>query len=304
MDRLAAMQVFVEIVDRGSLTAAADALDRSLPAVVRTLAALESHLDVVLLRRTTRRMSLTPEGTEYLSRCRQILADVVEAERAVGTGEGEPRGLLKITAPVLFGQMHVTPLVNAFLQRYPQVSTELVLLDRNVDLVEEGVDLGIRIGPLDDSSLVAVGVGRMRQVVCGSPGLLTRTGEPRNPSELTRLPCIRQLNLPRAGIWRFRDGRRESAVSINGPMACNQIAAARQACVDGIGFGRFLAYQVADQVSDRKLQVVLEDYEPPPVPVSLVYPGGRLVSARLRAAVDWLKQRLPERSVELPAADR
>ncbi|HSG65139.1 MAG TPA: LysR family transcriptional regulator, partial [Gammaproteobacteria bacterium] len=156
MDRLAAMRTFVEIVDRGSLTAAADALHLSQPSVVRTLAALEQHLGTLLLRRTTRRMSLTPEGRDYLERCRRILGDVEEAERAVGQDNTEPRGEIRMTGPVEFGRMHLAPAITAFLWRYEQVRIDLLLLDRNVDLVNEGIDLALRIGLLADSTMVAI----------------------------------------------------------------------------------------------------------------------------------------------------
>ncbi|MDH3640060.1 MAG: LysR substrate-binding domain-containing protein, partial [Gammaproteobacteria bacterium] len=178
MDKLRAMTAFVQIVDRGSLTAAAVVLNKSLPSVVRTLATLEGALGVRLLNRTTRRIALTNEGQHYLARCRRILADIEEAELAVSAEQREPRGNLNITAPVLFGQMHVAPLVTSFLARFNQVHVELLLLDRLVNLVEEGVDVGIRIAHLEDSSMVAIPVGQIRRVVCASPKLLKKTGVP------------------------------------------------------------------------------------------------------------------------------
>ncbi len=292
MDRFAAMRAFVEIVDQGSLTAAAEVLERSQPAVVRTLAALETHLGTRLLQRTTRRMSLTADGRDYLARCRRILADVEEAEVAVGQAQGEPRGELKMTAPVQFGQLHVTPALSGFLRRYDKVRIDLMLVDRIVDLVEEGIDLAIRIGHLRDSSMVAVRVGAVRRVVCASPALLSQTGVPAHPGALTDLPCIRLQNLARAGSWLFRDGGRDLGVRVDGRFGCNQIAAATKACVDGVGFGQFLSYQVQHLVDQGCLTMVLEAFEPKPVPVSLVYAGGRLVSARLRVLVNWLKSEL------------
>jgi DNA-binding transcriptional LysR family regulator len=267
MDQFVAMRAFVEIVDRGSLTAAADALDRSLPTMVRTLALLEAHLGARLLRRTTRRMSLTDEGRDYLERCRRILADVEDAERAVGRGQGEPEGALRVSAPVLFGQMHVAPAVTGFLRRYPKVRVELLLFDRLVDLVDEGIDLAVRIGHLADSTLVAVPVGRMRRVVCASPEVLRSGGV----------------------TWQFNEAGRELAVRIGGSFSCNQASAAASACAEGLGFGLFLAYQVKPMVRSGQLQIVLEAFEPPPLPVNLVYPGARIMSSRLRALLDWLK---------------
>lgn len=288
------MRAFVEIVDRGSLTAAAEALDRSLPTMVRTLAALETHLGARLLHRTTRRMSLTPEGRDYLERCRRILADVDEAERMVMQDEGEPRGELRITAPVQFGQLHIAPALSGFLQRYRRVKVNLVLLDRNVDLVEEGFDLALRIGQLADSSMIALRLGEVRKVVCASPELLLETGIPDHPSALSALPCIRLQNLPRASEWPFQEGGRDLSVRVNGPFETNQIAAARTACVQGIGFGQFLSYQVRQEIHERRLLLVLEAFQTSPLPVSLVYPGGRLVSTRLRALQNWLKDALRE----------
>ena len=295
MDRLAAMRAFVEIVDRGSLTAAAESLQRSQPAMVRTLAALESHLGAMLLRRTTRRMSLTPEGRDYLERCRRILTDVEDAERAVRQDEGEPRGDLRITAPLQFGQMHVTPALAGFLARHKQVRVDLLLLDRNVDLVEEAIDLAVRIGHLTDSSMVALRLGEVRRVVCASPSLLRETGIPDHPDALLQLPCIRQRNLPSmAAGWPFRDGTKPLLVPTDGGFSCNQIAAAISACAHGLGFGQFLSYQVRQLVTEKKLSLVLEEYESAPWPVSLVYPGSRLVTARLRALINWLKHTLKE----------
>lgn len=294
------MRTFVEIVDAGSMTAAAERLDRSQPAVVRSLAALEQHLGTVLLRRTTRRMSLTPEGRDFLERCRRILADVEEAERAVGQDEIEPRGHLRMTAPVEFGRLHIAPAVTAFLWRYEQIRLDLQLVDRNVDLVEEGIDLALRIGRLADSSMIGVHVGDVRHVTVASPALLERFGTPEDPRALSALPCIRQQVLPgQETTWRYRDGGEALAVAIDGRFGCTQIAAAVAACVNGMGFGRFLSYQVRDALRAGRLRIVLDDFAPEPLPVSLVYPGGRLVSTRLRALIAWLKARLPERGAFL-----
>jgi DNA-binding transcriptional LysR family regulator len=295
MDKLAAMNAFVEIVDRGSLTAAGEALERSLPAVVRTLAALEADLGVRLLRRTTRRMSLTEEGRAYLERCRRILADIAEAEAALVSEQAEPRGRIRATAPLLFGQLHVAPAVTAFVQRYPETEVDLLLLDRVVHLVEEGIDVAVRIGPLGDSTMIATGVGRVRRVVCASPELLEQVGAPDRPQDLAAHPCVRFRALVSGSTWHFREGRRDLSVEVHGPFACNQASATVEACAAGLGFGLFLSYQVESLVRDGRLQVVLADFEPPPLPVSVVYPDARLMSTRLRAFVDWLKQRLASR---------
>ncbi len=295
MDKLGAMHAFVEIVDRGSLTAAGDALGRSLPTMVRTLAALEAELGATLLRRTTRRMSLTEEGRAYLERCRRILADVAEAEALVGEGGGEPRGLLRVTAPVAFGQMHVAPELAELLRRHPALQVELRLLDRVVDLVEEGIDAGVRIARLPDSSLLAAPLGHVRRVAVASPELLRRHGEPAHPHALAELPCVRFEGVGAGTSWQFREDERELPVPVSGPFATNQIAAALAACEAGLGFGVFLSYQVEPALRAGRLRRVLEGFEPTPVPVSLVHPEARLVTSRLRAFLDWMKPRLRER---------
>ena len=195
MDKLAAMRAFVAIADEGSLTAAAEALDRAPPTMVRTLATLEEHLGVRLIQRTTRRMHLTEEGRVYLDRCRRILADVDEAEQAVVSTDAEPRGEIRATAPLLFGRLHVAPAIMEFVRRYPQVRVDLLLLDRVVQLVDEGIHVGVRIGRLPDSSMVAVPVGHVRRVVVASPDVLARDGVPAHPSELTARTCVAHQGL-------------------------------------------------------------------------------------------------------------
>ena len=287
-----AMRDFVEIVERGSLSAAGTALGRSLPTMVRTLAELERSLGAVLLRRTTRRMSLTAEGRAYLERCRRILADIAEAEALVSASLGEPRGPLRVTAPVLFGQMHVAPGVVAFLRRHAAVQVELLLHDRVVDLVDEGIDAAVRIARLPDSSMIAIPVTQMRRVVCASPSLLRRAGVPEHPEALAARPCIRFHGLAQGGSWHFQEAGRDIAVPVHGAFATNQAASAVEACAAGLGFGLFLAYQVAREVAARRLEVVLRDFELPPLPVSLVYPEARLLSPRLRVFLDWMKAHL------------
>ncbi len=292
MDKLEAMRTYVAIVDGGSLTAGADSLGRSLPTVVRVLAALEESLGTRLLRRTTRRMSLTPEGQSYLERCRRILSDVEEAERSVARTQSEPRGDIRMTAPVWFGQLQVAPALNKFLSRYHQVRVELLLLDRVVNMVEEGIDLAVRIAHLADSTMVAVPVGQVRRVVCASPAMLKRVGTPANPGELVEHNCVGFRGISPGDVWTFSENGREFSVKVAGSFTCNQAIPAAEACAAGLGFGRFLSYQVEPLIREKRLAIVLEDFEPPPIPVSLVYPEARLVSTRLRALIDWLKESL------------
>jgi DNA-binding transcriptional LysR family regulator len=292
MDKLAAMRTFVAIVDHGSLTAAADSLGKAGPTVVRSLATLEEELGVRLLRRTTRRMSLTEEGRSYLERCRQILSDVDEAERALSSRQATPRGELRVTAPVLFGQLRVAPLVMRFLREYAEVKVELLLLDRVVNMVEEGIDVGIRIAELEDSSMIATRVGEVRRVVCASPSLLRRSGTPSHPRELADAPCVHFQGLSIAPVWNFVADRKSLSVAIDGPFASNQAAVAVEACAEGLGFGRFLSYQVEALVQQKKLRVVLDEFEPPPIPIHVVFAHARLMTPRIRAFVDWMKTHL------------
>lgn len=292
MNKLAAMQTFVAILDQGSLTAASDALGKALPTVVRSLATLEEELGVRLLRRTTRRMSLTEEGRIYLERCRQILADIEEAEQALSNQQIAPRGELRVTAPVLFGQLHVTPVVIRFLREYSEVKVELLLLDRVVNMVEEGIDVGIRIAPLEDSSMIATRVGEVRRVVCASPSLLKRVGTPKHPRELAELSCVHFQGLSPAPVWDFADGRKSISVPVDGAFTCNQAAAAVEACAEGLGVGRFLSYQVESLVAEKKLSIVLKEFEPSPIPIHVVFAHARLMTPRLRVFVDWMKREL------------
>lgn len=291
MDKYKAMRTFVAIADEGSLTSAARALQSSLPAVVRALAAYETSLGARLFNRTTRRISLTEEGKQHLERSRQLLAGLDEAEAALRSGAGAPVGQLTITAPVLFGQMHVAPAVTRFVARHSGVRCSVVLLDRVVNLLEEGFDLGIRIGHFDDSSLVARPLGRIRHVVVAHPGYLRRHGTPRHPRDLQQANCLRTVGGQPA--WSgFQDQGRPLRVPVRGNLEFNHVLPAVQACADGAGIGRFFGYQVAQLVAEKRLRIVLEDFEPAPIPLSAVYPHARLLPARTRALIDWLAQEI------------
>jgi len=295
MDKFKAMTTFVRIVEAGSLTAAADRLDTSLTSVVRTLAALEQQLGVRLLNRTTRRMALTDEGREYFERCRRLLAEVEEAETALTDRRLTPTGRLAITAPVMFGRLHVAPVVTDFLAAYPQMRAELLLLDRVIDLLEEGIDLATRIGPLPDSSLVAIPLGATQRVVCASPAYLAQAGVPEHPRELARHRVICFTGLGEGHEWGFVRGSESIRVPIHDVFATNHLDAAVDACRKGLGCGRFLAYQVAELEPAGQLLRLLPEWEPAALPVSLVYPHSRLLSPRIRAFVDWAVPRLRAR---------
>jgi DNA-binding transcriptional LysR family regulator len=284
----------VQIAERGSLTAAAEALDKSLPSVVRILASLEEYLRVRLFNRTTRQIALTEEGRIYLESCRRILAEIDDAESALGQDEAEPRGMIAVTAPVRFGEMHVAPAVTRFLLRHPQVQVRLLLLDRVIDMLEEGVDVAVRIAPLADSSLVAKPVGRIRQVVCASPKLLGEVGRPGRPEYLAELPCVRFTGISSGSVWHFFRKGKPLSVTVNGSLSCNQVGPAVNACIAGLGFGMFFCYQVMPAVRRGELELVLTEFEPDPLPLSLVFPHNRLMSPRLRIFVDWMAQAIPE----------
>lgn len=285
MDKLRAMTVFVHIVEKGSLTAAATALNTSLPSMVRTLAALERDLGVRLLNRTTRRIHLTDEGAQYLERCRAVLTAVQEMDAAVTSRRVEPHGRLAVTASVLFGRRYVAPIVSDFLRHHPSVSADLLFVDRIVNLVEEGIDVAVRIGHLRDSSLVAVPVGQARRVVCASPEYLQRRGVPRTPEDIRKHPCVRHTGLAPRGDWQFRVGRRTVSIPINAVISCNEIDSALKACRSGRGLGMFLSYQTAPYRDEKKLRYVLEEFEMEPLPVQVVYPQARLVTSKVRAFV-------------------
>lgn len=289
MDKFQAMTVFVSIADNGSLTAAADNLGKSLPVIVRVLAGLEEKLQVRLFNRTTRRISLTEEGHIYLARCRKILAEVEESELVLSQNQIEPHGMISMTAPIRFGELHVAPSINRFLERYPKVQINLLLYDRITNLLNEGIDLAVRIAHLEDSSLIAKPVGEIRQLAVASPALLDKLGEaPTHPAQLSDLPCIRSTSISSSPVWHFKEKDKRLDVPIKGAFMCNQIKSSVEACVAGLGFGVFFNYQVDHWIKMGKLQVVLHEFEPGALPLSLVYPHTRLMALRVRTLVDWL----------------
>jgi DNA-binding transcriptional LysR family regulator len=293
MDKLKAMQAFIHIAEQGSLTAAAQVMESSLPAMVRTLAGFEAQLGVRLFNRTTRRISLTEEGRRHLESCRQVLAALADAEAALSADAAEPAGHLTITAPMLFGQMHVAPAVTRFVQHHDKMRCSMVLLDRVVNLLEEGIDVGIRIGEPEDSSLVAQNVGHIRRLVVASPGWLRRHGVPKHPKDLLKANCVRITD--HSPTWGpFNDNGRPLRLAVSGNLEFNQIAPAVAACAAGAGLGSFFSYQVAPFLKTKQLRTVLEDFEPPPRPINLVYPHARLLPMRTRVFIEWMKKELRE----------
>lgn len=299
MDKLKAIGTFVRIADEGSLSGAARVLDMSLPAVVRALAALEADLGVRLFNRSTRRIALTEEGRRYLDSCRNLLAALDEAESGLRDEGGEPSGALTVTAPVLFGQLFVAPAITRFVQRFSRVHCRVLLFDRIVNLLEEGVDVGIRIGVLEDSTLVAHPVGHVRRMVVASPDFLARQGVPAHPRDLLRANCIGFSPTP--GVWwRFEEQGRSFGVPVRGNLEFNHVAPALDACIAGLGFGMFISYQVAPHLAAGRLVPVLEAFEQAPRPVSVVVPHARLLPLRVRAFVDWVRADLSARLRDAP----
>lgn len=292
MDKLQAMSTFVQIADAGSLTGAANRLGKSLPAVVRMLAALEKELKIRLFNRTTRKIALTEEGRLYLERCRKILADIDDAERLLSNDQLEPRGLITITAPVRFGELHVNPVVTSFLKKYPHIHINLILLDRVVDMLDEGIDLAVRIANIGDSSLIAKQVGTIRQVVCASPGVIKTFGEPKHPDDLARLPCVNFTGIATTGAWSFQDEGKRFTVKVDGQFKCNQVKTTVDACSAGLGFGMFFSYQVMPWTERGELAIVLSKFELESLPVNIVFHHSRLMAARIRLFVDYLSREL------------
>ncbi|GLQ82110.1 LysR family transcriptional regulator [Mesorhizobium huakuii] len=299
MDRLEAMSLFVAAVEAGSLSAAARRFGIPLATVSRKVSDLERHLNTRLLNRSTRRLTPTDAGEAYLAACRRILDDVGEAERAAAGEYSAPTGELAITAPVVFGRLHVLPVVTGFLSAYPDVDIRLTLADRITQLVEDHFDLALRIGQLPDSSLVAIGVGAIRRVVCASPAYLAEHGTPTIPEDLGAHNCITFEGLSSAAPWSFARGKMDVTVQVRSRLQVNTAEAAIDAAIAGVGLTKVLSYQVDAAVRSGMLRIVLQEFEPEPWPVSLVHAGHGLLPVKLRAFLDFAAPRLKERLARL-----
>ena len=292
MDRFETLSAFVAVADAKGFAPAARKLGLSPSAITRLVAALEDRLGLRLLQRTTRSVSLTDAGARYLERARRILADLEEAEGAAQAERGKPVGRFVVSAPLVFGRMHVAPLMGAYLRLYPEVVGELRLSDRMANLVEDGVDLAVRIGNLPDSSLIARPMGETRRVVIASPRYLEQNGEPTDPRELASHKIIQFTGLGGSNDWRFvRDGQDERTTILPHYLTNSADAAICHARLDG-GLAMVFAYQVADELREGQLKIVLGKFEPPAPPIQLVYPAARLLSAKVRAFVDLAVERV------------
>jgi DNA-binding transcriptional LysR family regulator len=295
VDRLDAMRVFITVADAGSLSAAARRLGAPLTTVSRKVMALEDHVGVRLITRTTRRLALTEPGRRYLEACRRLLADLDEAEGSLTGEHGEPRGELAVTAPVVFGRLHVLPVVSEFLRAFPHVDVRLLLLDRTVDLIEEGQDVAVRIGELPDSTLIATRVGAIRRIVCASPAYLAARGVPQAPEDLVDHDCITFTAVAPPDRWAFPGARGERRVAVHSRLVVNAAEAAVDTAIAGLGITRVLYYQAADAIAAGALRVLLEDFEPPPMPVSLIHREARFPPARVRSFTTFAATRLRQK---------
>lgn len=292
MDRFHLMNVFVAVVDANGFAGAARKLAISPPAVTRAVNELEDHLGLRLLTRTTRTVRVTDAGERYVQDCRRILAEMAEADESVTGLHRAPRGRLTITAPVLFGSMFVTPVVTEYLQRYTEVATSCLFLDRVVNMVDEGVDVAIRIGDLPDSSMQAVRVGQVRRVVCASPAYLKEHGIPLKPDDLHQHTIVSASSVTPNPEWRMVEDGVPKSIRLQARMTTTTNDSAVAAVVDGFGVTRLLSYQVAELLRTRKLKTVLADFEPAPLPIHVVHREGRQASHRVRAFIDLAVERL------------
>ena len=283
MDRLQAMRIFVRVGETGSFSETARHMNMSAPAVTRSVAALEEVLGTRLFVRTTRMVKLTEAGSRYLGDCRRILADILEAEASAAGSYATPTGTLAVTASLLFGQMHVLPIMTEYLDAYPAMAGRTLFVDRPVNLVEEGIDVAVRIGHLPDSGFTAVKVGTVRRVVCGSPAYFERHGVPITPADLRQHRIAISTSAWASPEWRFADDQR---VTIDPLLKCNTNEAVIATAVSGWGLTRVLNYQIGPALVAGNLQIVLADYEEPPLPIHVMHPEGRYAPAKVRAFVD------------------
>ncbi|WP_294765432.1 LysR substrate-binding domain-containing protein [uncultured Rhodoferax sp.] len=292
MDRFHLISTFVAVVDAQGFSGAARALDMSPPAVTRAINELEAHLGLRLLTRTTRTVRLTDAGDRYVQDCRRILAELREADESVTGLHSAPRGRLSITAPVLFGGLYVTPIVTEYLGLYPEVSVSCLFLDRMVHLLDEGVDLAVRIGELPDSTMQAVRVGQVRRVVCASPAYIARCGEPLQPDDLHAHTIISANSVSPSPDWKLLEHGELRTVRLQARLNTSTNDSAMAAALGGFGVTRLLSYQVAEHVAAGRLKIVLQACEPPPLPVHVVHREGRQAPQRVRAFLDLAIERM------------
>lgn len=289
MDRWQAMRIFVKVAETASFAETARVMHLSAPVVTRAVAALEETIGARLFVRTTRSVKLTEAGGRYYEDCRRILAAIVEAEAAAAGSYATPSGTLAVTAPLLFGQMHVLPIVTDYLDAYPTMAARTLFVDRMVNVVEEGVDVAVRIGHLPDSGFTAARVGSVRRVVCGSPDYLARHGVPETPQDLRHHRVAMSTGAWASTEWRFAQDHR---VTVRPALLSNTNEACIAAALAGWGLTLVLHYQIGSALLENRLQIVLADYEEPPLPIHVVCPEGRQAPAKVRTFVDLAVARL------------
>lgn len=302
MDRLSAMALLVKVTDLGSMSAASRALNMPLTTVSRHIAELESTLGVRLLARTTRKLTLTDAGVDYVAAARRIVEEVENAERRAAGEYQQPKGELVIAAPTMFGRQHVLPVVTAFLARYPQIRVRLLLSDRNADLIEEHIDLAVRIGALPDSGMVAIRVGEMRIVTCAHPALLEKYGMPQRPRDLAALPIVSiESPMPYNG-WQFRtSGVEDQRVVLQPVLSVTTPESAADAARLGAGVARLLHYQAIDGLARGELRLILDTMEPAPAPIHLLYIARDLAPLKLRKFIDFAAPALRQALLRIAA---
>jgi DNA-binding transcriptional LysR family regulator len=282
----------VAVAEASSFTAAARRLGVSVPHVTRAVMSLELRLGVKLLHRTTRVVRLSESGVRYLSDCKRLLGELEDAEASLTGAQQEPRGQLGVTASVMFGRMYVAPVLLGFLAGHPKLTARALLVDRIVDLFEEGLDVAVRIARLPDSPLTAIRVGSVRRVACASPAFLARHGVPKTPTDLSQLPAIAFGPDRATPSWAFEGSKRRFALRPRSQLVVNSSEVAIEAALSGHGVTRVLSYMIGRELADGRLQIVLSDFEPAPLPIHVLYSEGRRAAARVRAFVDHLVPRL------------
>lgn len=292
MDRLALMQTFVAVAEEEGFAPAARRLAVSPPVVTRSIAALEERLGTRLLERTTRKVRVTEAGARYLGDCKRLLAELDDLEAAVTGAHGTVRGLLGVTASVMFGRLFVGPILVDFLARYPQVTVRALLVDQVVDLIDEGLDVAVRIANLADSTLTSVKVGAVRRITCAAPSYLKKHGTPRTPRDLADHTCFVFSSERSSPAWAYRKAEQQLSFRPRPSLLVNSSEVGIDAAVAGAGITRVLSYMVAGHVQAGRLRVILDDYEVEPIPIHVVYREGRRAPARVRAFVDFAVERL------------
>jgi DNA-binding transcriptional LysR family regulator len=292
MDRLQTIEVFVAVAEEGGFARAARRLSMSPPAVTRAVSQLEARLGCRLLHRTTRSLRLSEAGQRYLVDCRRILAEIEEAERHAAGIHAAPRGMVSVTASVMFGRIVLAPVLHDLLDRYPEISVSAVFVDRVAHLMDEGVDVAVRIAELPDSTLSASRIGSVRRVLCASPDYIAARGRPRAPADLAGHELINFSAMAPGGEWAFQKDSKALSIRPHSRLLLNTADVAIAAALAGRGITRVLSYMIAPQVKQGSLQILLEDYEPPAVPIHIVHKEPGRTSARVRAVVDHLVQRL------------